>query len=304
MPWPRCSPARSADPFAAEVVAVPAKGVERWLAQRLVAPARRPRRRRHLRGGGVPLPAALVAESISGAVGGAPDDDPWHPERAVWPLLEVLDAAADEPWWRRARHAHHAAGTPSARRSGGAVQRLRHPPARACCGPGGRARCGCDADLALAARAVAAAARRIGGRIPPSGSTRRRGPARRSRRRRAARAAVALRAHPPRRAGARGARRAGRAPGGPPVAPPPLARALGHGCRPGRRVPPRAADPSADAAAHRCCPRSGAMCASCRCGSPPPCPASSTSTTPAPSRRPRCWAGCSGELRDDRPLAG
>ena len=94
-----------ADPFAAEVVAVPAKGVERWLAQRLS-------HRLGATGGdgvcaGVSFssPAALVAESISGAVGGAPDTDPWHPERAVWPLLEVLDAAAEEPWCA-ALHAH------------------------------------------------------------------------------------------------------------------------------------------------------------------------------------------------------
>jgi exodeoxyribonuclease V gamma subunit len=94
-----------ADPFAAEVIAVPAKGVERWLAQRLS-------HRLGATGGdgvcaGVSFssPGALVAESISGAIGGAPDTDPWHPERAVWPLLEVLDAAADEPWCA-ALHAH------------------------------------------------------------------------------------------------------------------------------------------------------------------------------------------------------
>ncbi|WP_343939656.1 exodeoxyribonuclease V subunit gamma, partial [Pseudonocardia zijingensis] len=27
-----------------------------------------------------------------------PDDDPWQPERAVWPLLEVIDASVGEPW--------------------------------------------------------------------------------------------------------------------------------------------------------------------------------------------------------------
>jgi exodeoxyribonuclease V gamma subunit len=83
-----------ADPFAAEVVAVPAKGVERWLAQRLS-------HRLGASGGdgicaGVAFcsPAALAAD----AIGGQADADPWHPERAVWPLLEILDTAADEPW--------------------------------------------------------------------------------------------------------------------------------------------------------------------------------------------------------------
>ena len=86
-----------ADPFAAEVVAVPAKGVERWLAQRLSHRLGAPDGDGICAGVAFRSPAALVAESISGAVGGAPDADPWHPERAVWPLLEVLDAAADEP---------------------------------------------------------------------------------------------------------------------------------------------------------------------------------------------------------------
>ncbi len=88
------------DPFAAEVVAVPAKGVERWLAQRLshrlgAAGAT---------GDGVcagvafPSPAAVVAEAVAAATGLNPDDDPWQPERAVWPLLEVIDASLGEEW--------------------------------------------------------------------------------------------------------------------------------------------------------------------------------------------------------------
>jgi exodeoxyribonuclease V gamma subunit len=95
-----------ADPFAAEVVAVPAKGVERWLAQRLAHRLGAPDGDGICAGVAFRSPAALVADSISGAIGGAPDSDPWHPERAVWPLLAVLDAAADEPWCA-ALHAHH-----------------------------------------------------------------------------------------------------------------------------------------------------------------------------------------------------
>jgi exodeoxyribonuclease V gamma subunit len=89
-----------ADPFAAEVVAVPAKGVERWLAQQLshrlgAAGAA---------GDGVcagvafPSPAAVVAEAVAAATGLGPDDDHWQPERAVWPLLEVIDASVGEEW--------------------------------------------------------------------------------------------------------------------------------------------------------------------------------------------------------------
>lgn len=82
------------DPFADEVVVVPAKGVERWLTQRLahqlgVGP----------RGGdgvcaGVRFvnPRSLVALML-----GTDDDDPWHPDALVWPLLEVMDQAIGSP---------------------------------------------------------------------------------------------------------------------------------------------------------------------------------------------------------------
>lgn len=87
------------DPFTTEVVAVPAKGVERWLAQRLsgvlgVAGA----------GDGVaaniafPAPTALVAEVLSAACGVAPADDPWAGQRLVWTLLGVVDEVVDQPW--------------------------------------------------------------------------------------------------------------------------------------------------------------------------------------------------------------
>lgn len=87
------------DPFAAEIVAVPAKGVERWLTQRLsgvlgVTGA----------GDGIaaniafPAPGALVAEVLAAASGVRPQDDPWAPERVVWTLLRVIDAALTEPW--------------------------------------------------------------------------------------------------------------------------------------------------------------------------------------------------------------
>lgn len=85
------------DPFAEELVLVPAKGVERWLSQRLShrlgqGPA----------GGdgvcaGVALrnPAGLVADLL-----GTGDDDPWAPDALVWPLLEVVDDSAEEAWAR------------------------------------------------------------------------------------------------------------------------------------------------------------------------------------------------------------
>ncbi|KAJ1684628.1 hypothetical protein LUZ63_020383 [Rhynchospora breviuscula] len=83
------------DPFASELVVVPAKGVERWLSQRLS----------HVLGAGpggedgvcagveLRSPASLVAELTE-----RPEDDPWSPDRMVWPLLQVLDASAGEEW--------------------------------------------------------------------------------------------------------------------------------------------------------------------------------------------------------------
>ncbi|PXX59144.1 DNA helicase/exodeoxyribonuclease V gamma subunit [Nocardia tenerifensis] len=102
------------DPFAAEVVAVPAKGVERWLTQRLSSVL------------GVssssdgvaaniqfPSPSGLVAAALAAASEVRPEEDPWAPERVVWTLLRVIDDALGEPWCAvLARHlgAHDTAG--------------------------------------------------------------------------------------------------------------------------------------------------------------------------------------------------
>src|ERR1700755_1863904 len=85
-----------ADPFAEEMVLVSARGLERWLSQRLS----------HVLGRGdgadgvcagvvFRSPASLIAE-ITAAV----DDDPWSPEAMTWPLIEVIDASLGEDWCR------------------------------------------------------------------------------------------------------------------------------------------------------------------------------------------------------------
>src|SRR4051812_15065693 len=153
-----------ADPFAAEVVAVPAKGVERWLAQRLSHRLGAPDGDGICAGVAFRSPAALVAESISGAVGGAPDADPWHPERAVWPLLEVLDAAGGEPWCA-VLHTHHARRHALARRIAelfGAYATHRPELLRAWRAGG----CGVDADLAWQPELWRRLRARIGARDP------------------------------------------------------------------------------------------------------------------------------------------
>jgi len=83
------------DPFAEELVVVPARGVERWLTQRLSH-----RLGVGVRGGdgvcaGVRFlsPHSLVAMLL-----GKERDDAWDPDRMVWPLLDVIDEAMGEPW--------------------------------------------------------------------------------------------------------------------------------------------------------------------------------------------------------------
>jgi exodeoxyribonuclease V gamma subunit len=92
------------DPFAEELVLVSARGMERWLSQRLS----------HMLGRGdgadgvcagvaFRSPASLIAE-----ITGTTDDDPWSAEAMTWPLLEAIDATLDEPWCRTlATHLGH-----------------------------------------------------------------------------------------------------------------------------------------------------------------------------------------------------
>ncbi len=87
-----------ADPFVEELVIVPAKGVERWLSQRLS----------HVLGRGdgqdgvcagisFRNPRSLIAELL-GLITGTLDDDPWSPDAMVWPLLDVIDASCTQTW--------------------------------------------------------------------------------------------------------------------------------------------------------------------------------------------------------------
>ena len=88
------------DVMQAEVVAVPSRGIERWLMQRLSDRLGTSTDRAD----GVcanidfPFPGALVGQALASASGVDPDSDPWRPERSVWPLLEVVDNHLSEPW--------------------------------------------------------------------------------------------------------------------------------------------------------------------------------------------------------------
>nr|MDQ4006776.1 exodeoxyribonuclease V subunit gamma [Actinomycetota bacterium] len=91
-----------ADPFTPDVVAVPSRGVERWIAQSLSSVlGTQPGR-----GDGVcanvvfPSPGRLVRDAVAAGSGLDADDDPWAQHRLPWPLLEVIDGCASEDWCR------------------------------------------------------------------------------------------------------------------------------------------------------------------------------------------------------------
>lgn len=94
-----------ADPFTTEVVVVPAKGVERWLSQRLS------HRLGVGAGGGDGVCAGVDFVSPGSLISvllGRERDDAWDPDRLVWPLLECIDHAVGEPWAAAlARHLGH-----------------------------------------------------------------------------------------------------------------------------------------------------------------------------------------------------
>ncbi len=98
------------DPFAPEVVAVPTRGMERWLSQRMSD--RLGASAGHADGVCAnvefPSPRRLVGDAVAIASGIDADTDPWLPERAVWPLLEVVEEQLAAPWL--ATLSHHLGG--------------------------------------------------------------------------------------------------------------------------------------------------------------------------------------------------
>ena len=210
------------DPFAEELVVVPAKGVERWLSQRLA----------HVLGAGpagdgvcagveFSNPRSLVAELT-----GTTDDDPWAPDAMAWPLLAMLDAASTSRG-RAASRGTSATPTPAPRPSCGRVAAMpspagwpassrRTPPSGRRCWPTGSTGGATDGvggdldpDLAWQPPLWRALVDRRRRPAAARAARRRAGPAARRAGRPAA-AALALRPHPAARHRARAARRAGR----------------------------------------------------------------------------------------------
>jgi exodeoxyribonuclease V gamma subunit len=90
----------SGDAFSPEVVAVPTRGVERWLTQRLSATLGASGGRHDGVCANVefPFPGVLIDRALAAATEADPDDDPWPVRRSVWPLLKVVDRYLEEAW--------------------------------------------------------------------------------------------------------------------------------------------------------------------------------------------------------------
>ena len=294
------------DPFAPDVVAVPTRGVERWLAQRLshhlgAAPGGEDGRvrQRHLR---LARPA--------GRRGARRDPrprprttTPGGPSSLTWPLLEVVDDGRRRALVRRPgpppRRRHRRRGPPrpppraSPSTSAAPVRLLRRPAPAPWSAPGRRAGTRTapgepvPARPGLAAAAVAAAARAARRRrAPPSGST----DAVRlltepARTRRPARPAVGVRPHPAARTTSCACCTRSAPHRDVHLWLPHPSPALWDDGRPPRRRPPRRAAATQPAARRgtRCSPRWPATPASCSCAWPRCGRARPTSTTPRPT---------------------
>ena len=315
---------------------VPAKGVERWLTQRLSPPARRraARRRRGVRRRPVPQPAlaglAAARPRARRPLGPRPAglaaarDDRRQPRRAVvrarWPPTSATGSTATTASCAATAATRSRAGWPGCSRRTPCSGRTLVTDWRE-----GRDTDGAgdplDDDLRWQAelwRRLLAAGRRR--RRPTSGTPRRCERLRAGRRRaRPARPALAVRPHPAAGHRGRAAPGARRAPRRPPLAAAALARAVGRPRRPRRRrsratttrsaervAPPaaRLARPRRPRAASHCSPASGRRRRGRSTSTPSPTPCSagcSTTCAPTTPRRPRS-APAVGSRDDDRSL--
>ena len=88
------------DPLAPETVAVPTRGVERWVTQTLstVLGASADRHDGVCANVDFPFPGRLVGGATALATGIDRESDPWLPERCVWPLIDVVGDCLDQAW--------------------------------------------------------------------------------------------------------------------------------------------------------------------------------------------------------------
>ena len=94
-----------ADPFTAEVVAVPTPGIERFLVQRLAAEFGA-----SSAGDGVcanvrfPSPAQVAGDVLAAGSGLTVQEDPWAPGRLAWHVLAAIEASMSQGWAGPLRH--------------------------------------------------------------------------------------------------------------------------------------------------------------------------------------------------------
>ncbi|MDQ3723248.1 MAG: exodeoxyribonuclease V subunit gamma, partial [Actinomycetota bacterium] len=117
------------DPFAPEVIAVPTRGMERWLTQRMsaclgVTPGREDGVCANVE---FPSPRRLGADAVAAASGIDPDADPWLLEHALWPLLDVVESCLRERWLQSlATHLGAGADEPDDSRRSRRLSAVRH----------------------------------------------------------------------------------------------------------------------------------------------------------------------------------
>ncbi|MFU8839898.1 MAG: exodeoxyribonuclease V subunit gamma [Nitriliruptoraceae bacterium] len=87
------------DPFASIEVAVPSRGLERWLTQRLSGVlGATPEEAGVAANLDFPFIGGTIQRIVAAAVGDPPGaGDPWAPDRLAWPLLSLLDQLPDAP---------------------------------------------------------------------------------------------------------------------------------------------------------------------------------------------------------------
>ncbi|NNG18861.1 exodeoxyribonuclease V subunit gamma [Naumannella sp. ID2617S] len=89
------------DPFATEIVCVPAPGVERWLSQTLSMQLGASAGQHDGVCAGIDFARfdPLLERVVGQALGIDPADDPWRGDRPVWALLRAAEAGRGEPWF-------------------------------------------------------------------------------------------------------------------------------------------------------------------------------------------------------------
>lgn len=114
------------DPFTPEVVSVPTRGVERWIAQSLSATlGAQPGRADGVCANVIfPPPGRLVRDAVAAATLPG-EEDPWEEPRLVWHVLEAIDSHVADPWCAAlARHLGGAGRPAESGRRMAAAQKL------------------------------------------------------------------------------------------------------------------------------------------------------------------------------------